>query len=160
MYIKGTFYFLGHIYTFLLRSNLPWHLAACFTNGTLPRHTPHLVALVLSPLTNLWGILCWIRWGTGAGGASCLTECFTVGVSRALLLVLDTGVGEEIRTCTAALMLGVLLGSAIIFSLRAPFSFNTERNYFKCRKYSLKILPWNYDHLLVQTTCLQTCFLV
>ena len=46
----------------------PWHLEACLTKCTLPRHSPHLVARVLSPVTKRWGMLWCMRWGVGCTG--------------------------------------------------------------------------------------------
>ena len=41
--------------------NVPWHLAACRPKCIVSTHTPHLVALVLRPMTNRCGMLCFMR---------------------------------------------------------------------------------------------------
>ena len=60
-------------------TNLPVHLPACLPKCTESAHTAHLVALMLSPIPHLCGMLCFIR---------CLRRLLPPGVCGILRLLL------------------------------------------------------------------------
>lgn len=99
------------------RHGLPWHFEALLTNGTLPRHTPHFVARVLSPVTNRWGML----WCILRGGISWVSMLYRW--ARGVRIALGT-LFIGVRHATAAFSWGVRVLST--FSFNGPFNCNTK----------------------------------
>lgn len=99
------------------RHGLPWHFEALLTKGTLPRHTPHFVARVLSPVTNRWGML----WCILRGGISWVSMLYRW--ARGVRIALGT-LFIGVRHATAAFSWGVSVLST--FSFNGPFNCNTK----------------------------------